>query len=198
LPLRPRTVPDGAGNSPPLAGLANGIILYTNYAAIAMRHLVEELSVIIEAEVTIQAPLPVVWNVFSQLDDWEKWNTACNSCRFTAGEELAAGACFTFVVKPIIFPVRVEPRVVSCDPGREVTWEGARLGIHAVHTWRFRETPGGVVLKSVETFKGPLLVLGYLVGVPRRLHRLTEQMLDQIRRQAETCGAAPARENSPA
>jgi hypothetical protein len=142
---------------------------------------------IIQAEVTIRASLPVVWRVFSHLEDWNEWNTACNSCRFTAGDELAAGACFTFVVKPIIFPVRVEPRVVSCDPGREVVWEGERLGIRAVHTWRFVEQPGGVVLKSAETFKGPLLVLGRLVGVPKRLHRLTVQMLDQIRQQAEAC-----------
>lgn len=147
---------------------------------------------IIQAEVTIKAPLPVVWNVFSRLEQWEAWNTACNSCRFTNGAELAEGACFTFVVKPIIFPVRVEPRVVSCEPGREVVWEGERLGIRAVHTWRFAEIPAGVLLRSVETFRGPLLVLGRLVGVPRRLHRLTVQMLDQIRQQAEACNAAPS------
>ena len=143
---------------------------------------------IIQAEVAIRAPLPVVWQVFSHLEEWKEWNTACNSCRFTAGDELTEGACFTFVVKPIIFPVRVEPRVVSCEPGREVVWEGERLGIRAVHTWRFEEHPEGVVLKSVETFKGPLLALGRLVGVPGRLHRLTVQMLDQIRLQAEACG----------
>jgi hypothetical protein len=148
----------------------------------------KEAVVIIQAEVAIRAPLPVVWRVFSHLEKWKEWNTACNSCRFTAGDELTEGACFTFVVKPIIFPVRVEPRVVSCEPGREVVWEGERLGIRAVHTWRFEEHPEGVVLKSVETFKGPLLALGRLVGVPGRLHRLTVQMLDQIRLQAEACG----------
>jgi hypothetical protein len=158
----------------------------------------EESTVIIQAEVTIKAPLPVVWNVFSHLEEWKAWNTACNSCRFTNGNELAEGACFTFVVKPIIFPIRVEPRVVSCEPGREVVWEGERLGIRALHTWRFAETPEGVILKSVETFKGPLLVIGRLVGVPGRLHRLTVQMLNQIRQQAEACSAAPSCAATPA
>jgi hypothetical protein len=156
-----------------------------------MPRAVEVTPVIIQAEVTIQAPLPVVWQVFSHLEEWKEWNTACNSCRFTAGEKLVEGACFTFVVKPIIFPVRVEPRVVSCEPGREVVWEGERLGIRAVHTWRFEEHAEGVVLKSTETFKGPLLVLGRLVGVPKRLHRLTVRMLDQIRRQSEVCCGPP-------
>jgi Polyketide cyclase / dehydrase and lipid transport len=154
------------------------------------------IRMIIQAEVDIHAPLPVVWRVFSHLDDWKDWNTACNSCRFIEGDAITDGACFTFVVKPIIFPVRVEPRVVSCTPGREVVWEGERLGIRAVHTWRFREHAQGVLLESVETFKGPLLALGRLVGVPKRLHHLTVLMLDQIKRHSEACSAAPSFETT--
>jgi hypothetical protein len=145
---------------------------------------------IIKAETRIHAPLAVVWQVFSHLEDWKKWNTACNSCRFTQGDRLMQGACFTFVVKPIVFPVRVEPRIVSCEPMRRVVWEGQRLGIRAVHTWRFRESGEVVVLESEETFKGPLLILGHLVGVPARLHRLTVQMLGQIKQYSEACNAA--------
>jgi hypothetical protein len=152
------------------------------------------IDMIIQAKVHIRAPLPVVWRVFSHLDDWKEWNTACSSCRFVEGDALADGACFTFVVKPIIFPVRVEPRVVSCDPGREVVWEGERLGIRAVHTWRFWEQADGVFLESVETFNGPLMALGHLVGVPNRLHRLTVQMLDQIKRHSEACSAGSSKE----
>ena len=48
---------------------------------------------IIQAEVHIRAPLPVVWRVFSHLEEWKDWNTACNSCRLVEGNELAAGAC---------------------------------------------------------------------------------------------------------
>jgi hypothetical protein len=144
---------------------------------------------IIQAEVLIRAPLSDVWRVFSHLHDWKDWNTACNHCRFVEGDTLTDGACFTFVVKPIIFPVRVEPRVVRCEPGREVVWEGERFGIRAVHTWRFRDQSQGVLLQSVETFKVPLLALARLVGVPKRLHRLTVQMLDQIQRHSEACRA---------
>lgn len=147
---------------------------------------------IIKAETHIRAPLPVVWGVFSHLEEWKEWNTACKSCRFVEGEALTDGACFTFVVKPIIFPVRVKPRVVSCAPGREVVWEGERLGIRAVHTWRFREQERGVLLESVETFRGPLLALGHLLGVPKRLHRLTVRMLDEIKRHSEACGVVPS------
>jgi hypothetical protein len=143
---------------------------------------------VIKAEVHIKAPIATVWRTFSNLDHWKDWNTACESCCFTSGDHLAQGACFTFVVKPFIFPLQVEPRVVSCDPGREVIWEGKRLGISAVHVWRFQETADGVLLESIETFRGPLLLMGRLIGVPRRLHRLTVEMLDQIKRHSEGCG----------
>jgi len=153
---------------------------------------------IIQAEVHIRAPLPVVWRVFSHLEDWKDWNTACNSCRLVEGDELAAGACLAFVVKPIVFPVQVQPSVVSCEPGREVVWEGERFGIRAVHTWRFREQEGGTVLESMETFKGPLLVPGRWVGVPKRLHRLTVRMLEQIKQHSEACSPGPSPAAAPA
>lgn len=144
---------------------------------------------IVRADTDIDAPPEVVWRVFSRLEEWERWNTACDSCRLTAGERLEAGACLTFVVKPFVFPVRVAPRVVLCEPGREVVWEGGRWGIHAVHRWRFVERPGGVRLESTETFGGPLMPIARLFGLQRRLHRLTERMLSQIRTQSEACAS---------
>lgn len=152
---------------------------------------------VINAEVHIKAPMAVVWRVFSHLNEWKDWNTACESCRFISGDRLAEGACFSFVVKPFIFPLRVEPRVVSCDPSREVVWEGKRLGISAVHTWRFREAADGVLMQSTESFRGPLLLVAHLVGVPRRLHQLTVDMLDHVKRYSEACGVNTAPEAPP-
>jgi len=149
---------------------------------------------VIKAEVRIKGPIAMVWRVFSHLNEWKDWNTACSSCRFTSGDSLAEGACFAFVVKPFIFPVRV----ASCDPGREVVWKGKRLGVCAVHTWRFREDAEGVLLESIEIFRGPLLLMGRLVGIPGRLHRLTVDMLDQIKRHSETCGAMRSPESQSA
>jgi len=41
----------------------------------------------------------------------------------------------------------------------------------------------------METFQGPLLVLGRWVGIPWRLHRLTVQVLAQIKQYSEACSA---------
>ena len=140
---------------------------------------------VIKEEIEIEAPLAIVWNIFSRLDEWDDWHTACQSCRLVEGEEMAAGACFSFVVRPFPLPIKVKPRITECEPGAKVVWEGERLGIHAVHTWTFQEINGRVTLISHEEFSGPLIWLARLILVPRRLHSLTRQLLASVKQEAE-------------
>ena len=98
---------------------------------------------------------------------------------------MAAGTCFSFVVRPFTLPIKVKPRITECQPGQKVVWEGERLGVHAVHTWTFRETNGGVILISHEEFSGPLILLARLILLPQRLHSLTRELLISIKREAE-------------
>jgi len=146
---------------------------------------------VIEEEISISAPLPLVWQVFSGFENWDDWTSACQMCHYQEGSEMVSGACVSFVVKPVVFPVRVAPRITRCDPGREVVWEGGRLGIHAVHTWRFREEKGKTMLFSSERFSGPLLWLGKLISVHVRLHALTRELLMGIKREAEARSQVP-------
>ena len=140
---------------------------------------------LIREEIEISAPMPVVWAVFSALEEWDDWNTACQSCHLIEGAEMAVGASFSFVVRPFSLPIKVEPRITKCEPGQEVVWEGKRLGIHAVHTWTFREINGRVTLISHEEFSGPLIWLARLILVPRRLHSLTRQLLASVKKESE-------------
>lgn len=143
---------------------------------------------VIKAEIEINAPLRVVWQTFSKMEDWDDWNTACRSCCIISGDEtLPVGTCFSFVIRPLVFPIKVQPRIVKCDPGREVVWEGGKMGIHASHTWQFREQDGKVRLLSVEHFKGPMVWVGYLLRVPKQLHHLTLAFLQTLKTAAEAC-----------
>ena len=139
---------------------------------------------VIREEIEIAAPLAIVWNVFSRLEEWDDWNTACQSCHLVEVEEMVSGACFSFVVRPFTLPIKVEPKITDCAPGERVVWEGARLGIHAIHTWTFRELNGSVTLTSSETFSGPLIWLARVILVPQRLHTLTRQLLISIKQEA--------------
>jgi hypothetical protein len=55
---------------------------------------------VIREEIEINVPLNVVWRIFSQMEDWDSWNTACRNCCITAGDaSLAAGTCFSFAIR---------------------------------------------------------------------------------------------------
>ena len=140
---------------------------------------------LIREEIEISAPISIVWAVFSEVEQWDDWNTACQSCHLISGEEMAAGACFSFVVRPFTLPIKVNSQIIKCEPGQEVVWKGERLGIHAVHSWIFRETDDRVTLISHEEFSGPLIWLARLILVPQRLHSLTRQLLYSVKQEAE-------------
>lgn len=144
---------------------------------------------VIRETIEIRAPLATVWEVFSRLDEWECWNDVCRECRLVEGEEMAADACFTFTLRPYFFPMKITPRIVKCDPGREVVWAGGRFGIHAEHVFRFEEKADRVLLVSEERFRGFMLLPARLVFAPRRLHRLSRELMSAIKRRAEACAA---------
>jgi hypothetical protein len=154
------------------------------------------MAMIVRKEIHIDAPLDVVWAAFSRLEEWSQWNRVCTDCCYLEGRELTVDACFAFTITPLFFPLRVTPRIVLCDPGREVVWQGGKFGVQAVHRFLFSEENGGVHLLSEETFSGPLLVAGLLLRVPQRLHKLTETFMEGIKAYAEAC-AGKARITPP-
>ena len=97
---------------------------------------------IITEQITINAPLERVWQVFANIADWEKWNSVCRDCCFLSGAEIAPGACLAFTLRPYYLPIEIQPKVTKCVPRREVVWEGQRLGVHAVHRFAFQEKNG--------------------------------------------------------
>lgn len=142
---------------------------------------------IIEESVEIRAPLGVVWEVFSRLENWEEWNSVCRGCSLPGGGSMQAGACFAFTLRPYFVPIKISPRITRCEPAREVVWEGGRLGIHAQHRFTFLESGDTVHLISREVFVGPLLWLCRLLFIPRKLHGLSRKMLQEIRAESERC-----------
>jgi hypothetical protein len=141
---------------------------------------------VIKEEIAINAPLPIVWSVFSCLEDWKSWNSVCRSSSFLEGSELSGGACISFVIHPFFgLPIRISPHIVKCEPGKEVVWKGARLGIHAKHQFTFHEENGGVRLVSAEEFHGLVSLMSTFIFLPSRLHRLTKKLLNSIKNESE-------------
>jgi len=140
---------------------------------------------IIEAKIQINAPLQTVWNVFSNITNWDDWNPVCRECRFVEGDTMVQGSCISFELNPLVFPIRIAPVVQHCEPGKKVIWTGSRMGIYAEHEFLFHENDTGVELLSIESFKGPMLFFARIIGLPSRLHKLTIRLLEAIKAEAE-------------
>ncbi len=108
---------------------------------------------IIAEKIVIDAPLNRVWQVFSNLSAWGQWNSVCQDCCLVSGEAMAAGTCFSFKLRPYYLPIKIDLHVTTCDPGREIVWEGERLGVRGVHRFEFKEEDGHVLLTSIENLQ---------------------------------------------
>lgn len=154
---------------------------------------------LIREEIKIEAPRGVVWSVFTCLAHWDKWNTVCRaaflqdslSAEACAEKPISQGDCISFAIRPMIFPVRITPRITRCIPEKEVVWEGSRFGIRAEHTFTFTEYEECVVVASTERLSGLGLLLSRLVFVPSRLHRLTREFLISLKKEAESWALCP-------
>ncbi len=142
---------------------------------------------VIQEKIEISAPLNLVWQVFSTLGDWSTWNTVCRDCCIIEGEGMAPGTCFSFTLRPYYLPIKIVPQITRCEAGREVVWEGKKLGIHAVHRFDFQEADGKVIITSTEQFGGPLFFFSRLLLIPQQLHSLSKKLLAEIKQAAETC-----------
>jgi hypothetical protein len=73
--------------------------------------------------------------------------------------------------------VRVTVKV--CEPPRVLDWEGGANGVHAYHAWLLKPVPGGTLVLTQETERGPLpwLLRWYLRGA---LHGAHQQWLENL------------------
>ncbi len=148
------------------------------------------VNMIIKESIVIDAPVKTVWQVLTEVENWPDWNTVCRECRLEEGDALEEGACLSFELSPLVFPLRIAPVIEAYEEGKKLTWAGSKWGIHARHTFSFSPLDGGCRLESREVFSGILLWAARLTGVPNRLHGLTRRLLSAIKAEAEARGGS--------
>ncbi|MBS3754401.1 MAG: SRPBCC family protein [Desulfobacterales bacterium] len=141
---------------------------------------------IIRESVTISAPMEIVWDVFSRVENWSDWNPVCRECRLDTGDRLSAGTCLSFTIKPMGFPIRISPAVKVYEKARRVSWAGSKWGLHAEHAFYFKPAGKKVRVESIEIFSGPMLLPAKFIGIPGRLHKLTRQLLAAMQTASES------------
>ena len=146
---------------------------------------------VIEESILIISPIDNVWNIFTNLACWSKWNTVLENVS-SDSPGIAEGSRLRFCIRPFVIPVSFEPVIEEVIPGKKITWRGEKFGITAVHEYIFQETGQGVSVISRETFSGNPVALSGILFSMGRLKELTLRHLKDLKEAAESI-----KENGP-
>lgn len=119
------------------------------------------------AEEEIQAPIDVVWRVLSDLSGWTDWNPDVRSMDVRGPIE--PGTTFVWKAGGLTIRSRIEEVV----PPERIVWTGRTVTIRAVHAWVLEDRGGTTVVRTEESFAGPVASL-----FARPLRRTLEQSLN--------------------
>lgn len=144
-----------------------------------------------EVSIDIDASPQAVYDLVSDLPSMGRWSPECYRCDWQRGAtEAAPGVRFTGRNRIGVRRWSTNGTVVVADPGRELTFDVAYLGM-PVSRWSYRITPrpdGGVTLtESTEDRRGALVRLAgtlLLLGTPGadRTRRNEDTMAVTVRR----------------
>ena len=139
----------------------------------------------ISDEVTVSAPLELVWSVQTDLTKWGNWNPDISQLKLYG--PVVPGTTFRW--KAVGFTIRSELQEVLLQ--KRLSWTGRMAGIRAIHTWSFEPHGEGVLVHTEESFEG-LLPRLFPVWMRRTLARALRQGLLRLKAECERrAGSGP-------
>ncbi len=120
----------------------------------------------VQDELYIHAASDTVWQKFSRLDDWPRWNSEVISADWVQGAHWQEGSIFHIRHKSLMGMKTTTPAIVRmCVPATTVVWESNASGITVVNSASFSDEVGGCKLSARHTYHGmPTLALRLLGG----------------------------------
>jgi hypothetical protein len=143
------------------------------------------------ADLHIEAPVAVVWDVLSSIQDWPQWTTTVS--RVEAPGQIGMGSR-VLVVQPRLKPATWQ--VTEWIPRRGFAWESSGWGYKALAEHRLERAGGGCRVWLTLTFSGALSGLITLLwgGLSQRY---LGQELDCLRRRCTPCADMQTAELAP-
>ena len=131
--------------------------------------------VVLAAEVHIEAPPDVVWDVLTDVKEWPTWHPGIRS----VVADRSPGLEMRFRWRP--GPYQIDSTVQEFEPQERIGWIGRSPGVAARHVWTIRPDAGGAVVHTDESMTGLLPRL-----MRRQLHKSVQKDLDTWLRNLQT------------
>ena len=131
------------------------------------------------AEIEIDAPPQVVWDLLTRFENWPNWNPEVKSMSFAGS--LAPGSEFRWKAGPGTI-VSTLDRV---EPPRFIAWRGRTLTIKAYHEWWLEPRGGGTHVRTEEAFSFGFLARLLRGMLQKTFDRSLQEGLEHLKREAE-------------
>ena len=82
-------------------------------------------------EIVIHAPVEKVWQIQTDIENWNKWQTDITSTKLDG--DLKAGTTFRWKAQGL----NITSRLHTVEPEHRIGWTGIALGMSAIHNWTF-------------------------------------------------------------
>ena len=132
--------------------------------------------------IDIDATPEVVWNILIQAETWPMWYEGASNVDVLESDEgiLKDGSVFTWQTMGLDFTSTIK----EYKPFERLSWESVKGSIKGYHTWLIIPTESGCKLITDESQHGWLTLMEKTFQ-PKKLHRLHDIWLSQIKQKAE-------------
>lgn len=109
-------------------------------------------------QMEINAPIEIVWNTLTDINNWPKWQKSVTEVKLNGRTE--AGSSFEWKSDGLSFKSKIH----TSKPHTEFGWTGTTIGASAIHNWTFVEKDTNTTIVIIEeSLQGvlPKLFSGY-------------------------------------
>jgi uncharacterized protein YndB with AHSA1/START domain len=118
-------------------------------------------------EVEIAAAPELIWDLIAGINHWPYWNRGVKSASLNG--PLAVGTEFRWKSGPNTITSTLQ----RVERPRLISWTGRALGIIAIHVWRLRPHQDATIVRTEESWEGPL---AKILQLP--MQRVLERSMD--------------------
>jgi uncharacterized protein YndB with AHSA1/START domain len=129
-------------------------------------------------EIEVAASPQIVWSVLTDITNWPSWNPDVKAASMEG--PLAAGTQFRWKAGP----GTITSTLQSVEPPHRIDWTGATFGIKAIHVHRLGQQDGKTIVRSEESWDGPLVRL-LRRSMAKALQKAIDSGLSHLKIEAE-------------
>lgn len=129
-------------------------------------------------EIVIHAPVEKVWELQTDIENWNRWQPDITSAKLEGA--LEADTIFRWKAKGL----NIVSTLHTVIPLKQIGWTGLSLGMFAIHNWMFEARGKTTLVVTEESLSGWLTRLMILLD-PRFLEKSLETSLNNLKFMAE-------------